>query len=390
LPSSTATPQLGFAHPGAWSNSAELVFVKAQVQAGGNLWATQLAMLEGSTPGNQASRYSQLTQANVINSCNNDAQVAQADEMGAYAQALAWYLSGNTSYANRAIAILNDYAGLQSITAPSCWNQQNVLDAGWFGAGFANAAELLRSYPGWSAAGIANFQAMLKRAFYPLLASASVGNGNVDLTQMDAMMSIAVFCDDQAEFNAGIQRLGLRSPSYFYPAPAPAPCCAASIPAIAGDGGNVQSFWFSPVAWLPGLMQETCRDNGHHAQFALGSAIHVAEVAWHQGTDIYTPYQEYFVPALELLSVQITSGQMQGACSDSTTLDTALGAGGLANDVYDTFEVGYNHYALRKGLSLPNTLALLTTRVRNPPNGTSTQWAMLNLMYETLSHAGVQ
>jgi hypothetical protein len=62
--------------------------------------------------------------------------------------------------------------------------------------------------------------------------------------------------------------------------------------------------------------------------------------------------------------------------------------GGLA-DTYNTFEIGYNHYALRKGVAMPNTLALITNRFRpvNPAPGV--RWEMLNLMDETLTHAGV-
>ena len=48
---------------------------------------------------------------------------------------------------------------------------------------------------------------MFKRAFYPQLNTASSWNGNVDLTQIDAMMSIAVFNEDDAEFNEGLRRL---------------------------------------------------------------------------------------------------------------------------------------------------------------------------------------
>jgi hypothetical protein len=192
---------------------------------------------------------------------------------------------------------------------------------------------------------------------------------------------MAVFCEDSTQFNAGIARLATRVPSAFHVSGG-----AASIPAIAGDGGNVSGFWFSPTSWLAGLEQETCRDNGHHAQFAVGSAIHAAEIAWHQGTDVYTTHQAAFVSALELLSLQITSGSMQGACSNNVTLSST---GGVNSDVFDTFEIGYNHYANRKGVAMPNTLNLLTTRLRNPPAGTSTQWGMLNLMYESLSHAGV-
>ncbi|GEM_PF-1727212 len=377
-PSPSSTPLSAvFTHPGAWSIAAELDYVKAQIAAGSQPWAGQLTRLESSSQGSQAPSYGSLSNSNgILYACTGDANLGQADSEAAYAQALAWYFTGNATYANRSIAILNAWAGLQSIQGCTSATQQNMLDAGWFGTDFANAAEIMRAYPGWPAASIAAFQAMLKRAFYPSLNTMSTWNGNVDLTQIDGMMCMAVFNDDQAEFNAGLARLATRMKAYFY---WPTYTSYSSIPAISGDGGNIPSFWYSPASWITGLEQETCRDYGHHVQFGLNSAIHAAEVAWHQGTDVYTTYQPALVPALELLSLQLSSGSLQGACSATNASETYNG------DINDTFEMAYNHYAGRKGLSLPNTQTLIMSYIR--PN---MSWqAMLNLCYETLTHAGV-
>lgn len=373
-PTISPTPS-GFAHPGAWSSAAELAYVRANI--GSQPYAARLANLGNLT---RAPGYAGLSVANVINACNGDANIGQTDSQAAYSQALAWAVTGNATYATRAIAILNAWSNLNSIQSSACWVDQKTLDAGWFGANFANAAEIMRTYSGWTAPEIAAFQAMLQRAFVPLLTTASAGNGNVDLTQIDALMSIAVFRDDLAQFNAGIARLALRVPAYIHLSGG-----AASIPAIAGDGGNPAAFYFNPSSWLAGVQQETCRDNGHHVQFALGSAIHAAEIAWHQGVDVYTTHQDRFVAASELLAKQISSGSMQGACADNVTLSTT---GGLA-DTYNTFEVGYNHYALRKGVAMPETLLLINSRFRPVNPAPAVRWEMLNLMDETLTHAGV-
>ncbi len=380
MPVATNTPTIQtsvFVHPGAWSSAGELNFVKARIQVGSQPWTNQLNMIEGSSQGNQTTA---LFSGTSFNSCTVESQ-GQADSEAAYANALIWYLEPNsakaTTHANMAIAILNSWAKVQSIVATGgCYNEQNMLDAGWFGADFANAAEIMRSYPGWSAPDIKAFQNMLKTVFYPLLNTASTGNGNIDLTQIDAMMSCAIFNDDQTEFNAGLSRLQLRVAAYVYTYTSP-----TSIPRIAGDaccGTWPAAFWYNPTSWVIGLEQETCRDNGHHVQFGLNSAIHAAEIAWHQGTDVYTAYQAAFVPALELLSLQLTSGSMQGTCSNDTSDN-------INSDLFDTFEIGYNHYALRKGLSLPNTNNIIMNHVRCCSNN----WILFNLAYETLTHAGV-
>jgi len=196
----------------------------------------------------------------------------------------------------------------------------------------------------------------------------STWNGNVDLTQIDAMLSIAVFNDDEAEFNLGLQRLETRLPAYFYLK------ADGGVPAIAGDGGEVNKFWSNPTLWVDGLTQETCRDNGHHTQFGLASALHAAEIAWNQGVDVYAEHSDRLVAALELMATQLLTDNMQGTCAKNFA----------TSGLYDTWEIGYNHYHNRMGLSLPNTEKLITTQVRR--RGMS-DW---NIFYETLTHAGAE
>jgi hypothetical protein len=181
------------------------------------------------------------------------------------------------------------------------------------------------------------------------------------------MLAIAVFNEDEALFRQGIERLRVRSAAYFYlTSDGPRP------PPIAGDRGDPDKFWSQPRHWVDGLTQETCRDNGHHAQFALASALHAAETAWHQGVDVYTEHQQRYVAAMELLAGQFLSGSMGGLC---------------ANDVpsqqrFNTWEVGYHHYHGRMGLDLPNTRRLILEQIR--PNSIRAIW---NINYETLTHA---
>ena len=348
-----------FVHPGALDSKAELDFVKAKIQAGAQPWKGEFDRIKSSSYATRGPHG--LTN---INSKNNDAEVSRDDATAAYTQALLWYFTDDETYAKRSIAILNSWTNLQAFTAGS---EQDRLQAGWIGAVFAPAAEIMRLYPGWTSSEIGNLQAMFKRAFYPQLNMASFWNGNVDLTQIDAMMAISVFNEDESEFNQGLARLKIRSPAYFYltsDGPKPKP--------IAGDGSNLNKFWSNPAKWIDGLTQETCRDNGHHSQFALGSALHAAEVAWHQGIDVYSENQERYTAAMELLATQLLTGSMQGVCGNDIS----------TTDRYDTWEVGYNHYHNRAGVALPNTRKLIMEQIR--PRASRTVW---NLNYETLTHA---
>lgn len=348
-----------FVHPGALDSKTELDFVKAKIQVGGQPWKGEFDQMKATDAATRSPHG--LTH---INSKNHDAEVSRDDAIAAYTQALLWYFTDDETYARRSIAILNSWTNLQAFTAGS---DQNRLQAGWIGAVLAPAAEIMRLYPGWTASEIEKLQAMFKRAFYPQLNTASSWNGNVDLTQIDAMMAIAVFNEDESLFKQGLARLKVRSRAYFYLAsdgPRPGP--------IEGDGGDPDKFWSHPAKWIDGLNQETCRDNGHHSQFALGSALHAAETAWHQGVDVYAENRERYTAAMELLARQFLTGSMQGVC---------------ANDVptaerFNTWEVGYNHYHNRARIDLPNTRRLIMEQIR--PRSLR---SILNLNYETLTHS---
>lgn len=192
----------------------------------------------------------------------------------------------------------------------------------------------------------------------------SYWNGNVDLTQINAMMAIAVFNEDPTLFWSAVTRWHNRTLSYVYLT------SAGRVPPILGDGGNVQVFWSNPQRWVNGLTQETCRDNGHHAQYALGSAVQAAEIAWHQGYDLYITEIERYVDAFELLARQFLEGSMLGICS-----------GTPVSDRYDSWEIAYNHFANRMGIPLPYTQKLIQSQIR--PVVPSANW---NLVYESITH----
>lgn len=340
-----------FIHPGALNSKSELNQVKAKLKAGAQPWTHAFDQMK------------QLAIGGTHTTAPAGEKDQKEDGIKAYANALAWYYTRDAKYANQAIEILNLWGNTFPGYLPV--DGQNLLVAGWIGALLGPAAEIMREYPGWKRADQARLQAMFKRAFYPPLNKMSTWNGNVDLTQIDAMINIAVFNDDSAEFNLAVSRFNKRIPSYFYQA------TDAQVPAIEGDGSNVNKFWNNPTRWVDGLTQETCRDNNHHAQYALASAIHIAEVAWHQGIDLYTINAKRLTDAMELMALQLTTGDMQGTCFNN--VPTA--------DIYDTWEIGYNHYHIRKGLHLPNTAKVLQDLVR--VKGKS-EW---NIFFETLTHA---
>jgi len=350
---------MSFVHPGAIDTSANLEFVKERIAAGDQPWKREYDKIRSSS----AATRGPSKMAHIFD--HHDAGVARDDALAAYTQALLWQFTGDETYARRSTAILNTWSQFQGFTLGT---EQDKLRAGWIGAVFAPAAEIMRGYSEWTPVQIAELQMMFKRAFYPQLSTASFWNGNADLTQIDALISIAVFNEDEEMFKLALARLELRSPAYFYltsDGPRPA--------SIEGDGEDLQHFWSNPVDWIDGLNQETCRDNGHHSQYALGSALHVAEVAWNQGVDIYTPNEARYTAALELLASQFLADSFT-TCTNTTPADGR----------FNTWEVGYNHYHNRAGVDLPNTKKLIMEQIR-----TDSVRAAWNLVYETLTHAGL-
>jgi hypothetical protein len=84
-----------FLHPGAMNNQADLDFVKAKIAAGEQPWLGEFnQVLALATAGTNAV-------------APNDENGQKTDARKAYANALSWYYTGNATYAQNAIGILN-------------------------------------------------------------------------------------------------------------------------------------------------------------------------------------------------------------------------------------------------------------------------------------------
>jgi hypothetical protein len=114
----------------------------------------------------------------------------------------------------------------------------------------------------------------------------------------------------------------------------------------------------------------------------LGAMINAAETARLQHIDLYGEQQDRIVAALELNSGYVYDAVAGGrnpptdwVCANP--VNTTNGAWKV------TWEIGYNHYANRLHIPMPNTQRLVTDVVRRSAWRSSGQ-----LDYETLTHAG--
>lgn len=259
----------------------------------------------------------------------------ESDFLAAYYNALMWNITGNQAHAVKAIEIIDAYSSktLGIIGADAELN-------GLYGFILANAAEIMRyTYAAWPQDKIAQCQSMLKAVFYPTLQNfRPCAHGNWDIICMKALMAIAVFSDDKPMFNKVI--------NYFY----------------YGEGnGSINNY----VLTAAGQLQESNRDQPH-TMLALGSLAELAEVALKQGIDLYNASSNAIMRGFEYTSqynlgytvpFQTSYEYCEKNYQDYTP--EAISPNGRGN-LRAVFEIAYNHYAYRKGVSLPYTLEVLS------------------------------
>jgi hypothetical protein len=204
----------------------------------------------------------------------------------------------------------------------------------------------------------------------PVIYNGWLSNGNWDASISDALVSIGVFADNKTTFDQGVKLWRERLPMYFY---------------IASDGpvpftqrnSQPYTYWNQTIfdSRVHGICQETCRDLGH-TQMGLAAMVNTAETAYHQGLDLYNEGRERFLATLEFHSNYLNL--------KSNTVEPYL-CRGTIKDVNDepAWEIAYNHFTTRLGVSLPKTTTLINRFRVNGPFYTD-----LMMAWDTLTHAG--
>jgi hypothetical protein len=352
----------GFLHPGVLVNRAQLDEIKRRVAAGIEPQKSAFEALKSSKWG--ALDYTPHPRATVECGSNSNPDYGckdeQADSEAAYGQALLWYITGNKTYADNSIKIMDAWS---STLTGGHTNNNGQVQASWTGDVFPRAAEIMRySYKGWPDESIVRFQNMLTMQFLPSLIHGTCENGNKELTQAEAIINIGVFTDNRSAFDHGIKIWRGRAPAYIYvksdgPKPVEPPGCG---PALWGNKG------FTPEL-VEGLLQETARDSGH-ANMALAGMVDAAETARQQGVDLYSEQAKRIMAALEFQAQYLPPNK-------------AAAPENLEFNLHPTWEIAYNHFHDRLGYALPKMAVVLPG---NRPTGVNHHMA-----WETLTHAGM-
>ncbi|UXX95767.1 alginate lyase family protein [Streptomyces sp. AD2-2] len=355
-----------FVHPGVDVSRSQLDFARTEVLAGAQPW-------KGAYDQMMASSYASLSrtpkprgvvECGSYSNPNYGCTDEREDAIAAYTDALAWYITKDARYAQKAIEIMDAW----SATITSHTNSNAPLQTGWAGASWPKAAEIIKyTYTGtWTNS--ARFSTMLRNVYLPEIINGSNSNGNWELTMMDAAIGISVFLEDRTSYDKAMALFRTRTAAYVYLA------SDGSVPKTVpsqnlNTTAKIVSYWQGQSTFVTGLTQETCRDFTHTG-YGLSSISHVAETSRIQGTDLYgTDVGERLRQALGFQAkYQLGAAVPSWLCGGSLT----LGLGPVT-------EVGYNALHNRLGIAMTNTQTLTQN---NRPAGTNN----LLVAWETLTH----
>jgi hypothetical protein len=251
-------------------------------------------------------------------------QEFDSDACACYQCALMGAITGDLRYTSISRKILNAWAGeLKTITGVDA-----VLACGLGGFLYLNGAEILRSSAQASGDEIAAWRRMFREVFLPVIAEfAPFANGNWDLAAVKTVMAIAIFDDDRALYEHGMQY-------YLYGC---------------GDGR------LSHYIYSDGQCQESGRDQAH-TQLGLGHMGDCCEMAWQQGLDLYGAEDNRLLKGFEYTARYAIGGEVPFTPDVDRTGKYRHAVISVRHPkIQPIYEQIYNHYANRMGLSAPST-----------------------------------
>lgn len=258
------------------------------------------------------------------------------DAAAAYQCALRWKISNDKDYADKAVEILNAWAKTCKLISGT---SDAALCVGLQGFALANAAEIMRSYKGWSATDFAKVQAFMLTVFYtPASDFLSRRNGacpthywaNWGLCNASTVMAIGILCDNVSIYNEGIYYM--KKGNY-----------TEAIP-------NVVYHLFSPTL---GQWQESNRDQGH-SLMGVGLAADICEMAWNQGDNLYAYDNNRLLAGFEYVAKYNLGEEVPNIpydnCEHANQLVIGEKGRGSERPIWEKI---YNHYTNRIGIKLP-------------------------------------
>jgi hypothetical protein len=338
-----------FKHPGTLHTDDDFARIKAALSGNLEPWVTGYNKLESNS--HAKITYVPNPVETLIRGGNSREEPepdnysrAFNDVAAAYQLALHWKISGDTTYAEKSIAILNAWAA----TCKKLSGDPNVyLAAGFYGYQFAVAGELMSGYKHWDAEELAAYKQWMMAVFYPKNHSFLTDhNGacidhywaNWDLGNIASVMAIGILTDNRTLYNEAV--------NYFQ---------------RGGGNGNIRKAIYY-VHQNEGLaqLQESGRDQGH-ATLVMAMLGVICEMAWNQGDDFYGYNDNAVLKASEYTAkYNVAMQSVPFKEYDYQDCDTTIAQTEISDvqrgTVRPIWTMIYNHYVKRKGLKAPYTL----------------------------------
>ncbi|MET7993648.1 alginate lyase family protein [Amycolatopsis sp. NPDC005232] len=359
-PTSPAT----FTHPGVLVSRAQLDTMRQRVQAG----TQPQKQAYDSMMGSKYASLSYTPHPRAVVDCgpssmpNNGCTDEREDAIAAYTQSLAWYVTGDARYANKAIQIMDAW----SATIKDHTSDNAHLQTAWSASTWPRAAEIIKyAYGTWLNSG--RFATMLRNVYYNEIQGSDGRTGNWELSIAEAIVGIGVFLEDKTIYDRGMSIYRNRVPAFIYLS------SDGALPkTVPGSGLNTRDqivgYWQGQSTFVDGLTQETCRDFVHTG-YGIAAIAEVAETSRIQGQDLYgTDIGERLRQALGFQTKYELTAAPSWLCGG--TVKRGLGP---------VTEVGYNALHNRLGIAMTNTQAYTTSHRPQGSNNLFVSW-------ETLTH----
>ncbi|WP_372846384.1 alginate lyase family protein [Pontiella sp.] len=315
VPMPAAMAERSFVHPGCLHKKSDLDRMKYMVESKAEpYWATFQQLKEFPKARYD---YTVLGDPSMTDTRPNKGAFV-SDSTAAYLNALMWYITGDARHAEKCVEIFNAW---QNLTRTGSF----ALDSGNRPWKMIEGAEIIKStYHGWAAADIEKFKAMLvypgysttkipegdKSFYWNILNGDPDRHGNQDAIAFRAMISMAVFLDNEIMFDRALRYYkGLpHRPDDMPYASGPGvstkvvdenPYFTAyrhrrdSSEADYGYNGTLDHYF-----WENGQCQESSRDQ-QHSYFGLSIFQMLAEVAWNQGDPAWNHLDNRLLKAFE-------------------------------------------------------------------------------------------
>lgn len=310
----------GFIHPGGLHTQSDFDRIKQQL-ADGNKKVTAAYQVLKSAAYAQSGAATYPTETIVRGGGKGENYINAARGAAiAYQNALRWKIEGNEACAKHAVQVLMAWCNTtKNITG----NSDQCLAKGLYGYQFAQAAELMRDYEGWSREDFSKFQRWMLDVWYPgCINFLRYRNGtwensgkwwqapghywsNWGLCNAMAVISIGVLCDDVFIYNQGMSFIKYDQVGTFKDPRTDNPIRNDGLTEFWGNLIVTTSEWDKETGAYGkvGQMNESGRDTGH-AAMALGLSVDIARVGWNQGDDLFSYMDHRLAAGIEYVAAQ--------------------------------------------------------------------------------------